>query len=998
VSEITDLKKTVNLPRTDFPMKADLPRTEPARLEWWRERDIYGLIRRARRGAPIWVLHDGPPYANDKIHLGQALNKILKDFVVKSRTMLGFDAPYVPGWDCHGLPIEHRVDKDLGEARLKLAPLDKRRRCREHAERFIEIQRQQFRRLGVFWDQVTDAREEAAAAPDRDAIYRTIDRKYEAEIVRALGAFFMNGSAYQGEMPVHWCFSCRTALAEAEVEYADRTDPSVYVAFPLTNPEVLDPAFAGKTVTAVIWTTTPWTLPANRAIAVHPEFVYVVVETPKGLFLVAQDRLAETAAAVGWGEPKILGSWNGARLAGSGPGGVRRLEARAPYEEPGWNGLSPILAAEHVTRETGTGLVHTAPGHGADDFRLGARAGLPPFNPVGDDGLFLPDMVIPKFLKGRHVLKANPEIIEDLRARGLLLAAADIVHSYPHCWRCHNPVLFRSTPQWFISMEKNGLRARALEGIAGVKWIPAFGEVRISNMIEARPDWCISRQRTWGVPIPAVVCDRCFPKNRDAVIRDARFFEHVAALFAREGADAWWGRPVDDGGAPPPGPHSYLPYTDDAERRARLVPKGVVCPVCGKDDMLHPQDQIVDVWFESGVSHAAVLGRSPELPWPADLYLEGHDQYRGWFHSSMLASVGARGAAPYRGVLTHGFTLFLNAKTGRPEKMSKSLGNVIDPAEVCDRLGAEILRLWVAQVDFLEDMSLSEEILDRNKEAYRKIRNTLRYLFGNLYDFDPRTDAVPGAELPELDRWAMLELRRLERRLRAAYTDFAFHQAYHGLNQFAAVTLSALYLDILKDRLYTSAAGSRARRSAQTVLRATAESLCRLMAPVLSFTAEEAWQALRVLPGGERLAESVHVTVFPNPQGPDDEALGERWEKILAVREDAARALETARQSKMIGTSLEARLILDVPASHAAALDVLGADARFVFIVSRLDRGDPSQAPRQAAGERVPGLRIGVEKAGGAKCERCWHWTDDVGAAPRFPGVCGRCVGSLTAR
>ena len=1017
MSERPDLKATVNLPRTGFSMKANLPENEPKRLAWWGEMKLYGAIRGIRKGHPIFVLHDGPPYANGNIHLGQALNKILKDFVVKSRTMMGFDAPYVPGWDCHGLPIEHRVDLDLGESGHRLSPLEKRKRCREYAEKFIDVQREEFRRLGVFWDWSRDEQEHLEKKPDRTAIYRTIDREYEATIVESLGAFFTAGSVYHGRKPVHWCYSCRTALAEAEVEYEERTDPSIYVRFPLSEnvwerlPDLGATAGGGARppVSVVIWTTTPWTLPADLAVALHPELVYVAARVAGEIVIVAEALLEATARACSWSDPAVLLRFRGSELAHTPEEVLRNaaslVTARAPYtvpRPPGESraagpastpardavlpGRSHLVLADYVTLEQGTGCVHTAPGHGADDFNTGQKYALPPFNPVADDGTFRPELVEPGFLKGIHVLEANKLIVDDLRRRGLLVQVERVHHSYPHCWRCKNPVLFRATPQWFISMAAGDLRAHALEAIRTAGWIPAFGEERISNMIAGRPDWCISRQRTWGVPIPAVVCRTCFDEKGDetAFLRDGSFFKHVAALFRREGSDAWFGRPADGGG--------IQAYADESERVARLAPEGSRCPSCGGADALRVEDRIVDVWFESGVSHQAVLP-SRGLPWPADLYLEGHDQYRGWFHSSLLVGVGERGSSPYKQVLTHGFTLYLNARTGRVEKMSKSLGNVISPIEVCERFGADILRLWVAQVDFLEDMNVSPEILERNAEAYRKVRNTFRFILGNLYDFDASKDALPADKLAEFDRWALAELRALSDLVVRAYGSYEFHRVFHALNEFCSVTMSAFYLDIIKDRLYTSAPKSEARRSAQTALYAIVDRLARLMAPILAFTAEEIWQEVLSLPGGARgRPVSVHLADLPGEgeAAGDDEAVLGRWRRLFEVRAEVQKAIEEKRQTKTIGSSLGAELVLSTDADTRAFLESFGEDLRFLFIVSGVRFGDAADGAWRS--EKIPGLAVLVLPAVGTKCERCWNFTTDVGSDPAWPTACARCA------
>jgi isoleucyl-tRNA synthetase len=923
-------------------MKAGLPVKEPQWLERWDEMDLYALIRARRKGRKAFLLHDGPPYANGNIHLGQALNKILKDVVVRSRNMMGYDASYVPGWDCHGLPIERRVDQELGARKKEMSTLEFRRLCRDYAERFVKIQGEEFRRLGVLWDR------------KNDDIYRTMDPSYESAVIEQLGNFFGAGSVYYGLKPVHWCAVCRTALAEAEVEFDDHVSPAVFVKFPLRNPGERFPDLAGKSVSVIIWTTTPWTLPANRAIALHPDFQYNFVETGGEVYLVAKDLLESVAAQLGWNSPTILGTHTGSALSPTGPGVEGALLAEPPYPSDD-HALSPLVPADHVNLEQGTGAVHTAPGHGSDDFYLGQRYGMETFAPLDDAGRFTGAF---PFQAGVHVLEANDAIVSDLQERSLLLHHEAYTHSYPHCWRCQQPVLFRATEQWFISMDAGELRARALDEIKKVSWTPAFGEQRISQMLENRPDWCISRQRTWGVPIPVLRCANGHP------FTSPELFQHVAEVFREHGSDAW--------------------FETEEEAIRKLIPQGARCSECGEV----PTDRerhILDVWFESGVSHAAVLGHRDNVPWPADLYLEGHDQYRGWFHSSLLVAVQGREHSPYRGVVTHGFTL-----DGEGRKMSKSLGNTVSPMDLAKKHGAEILRLWVSMANFLDDMRLSDETLTRNAEAYRKIRNTFRYLLGNLADFDPAADSVPLEDLKEIDRWALHQLNLLSERVTRAYGRYQFHTIYHSILNFCAVTMSSQYLDILKDRLYTAPAASAERRSAQTALHRIAEDLCRLMAPILCFTADEIWSHL---PGANR-SESVHLTDFPDPLPlADDPELLARWSRLWEVREDVSRALETARRGGVIGTSLEASVTLEVDAELDEFLRGFGPDLRYYFIVSAISFGPAG--PDAQRSDRLPGLGVKVERAPGDKCGRCWVYSTRVGEVETLPDLCERCVPTL---
>jgi isoleucyl-tRNA synthetase len=926
-----DYKKTLNLPATAFPMKANLSQREPEQLKQWEAERLHERIRSASDGRQRFILHDGPPYANGHIHIGTALNKILKDFIVRSRQMAGYDAVYVPGWDCHGLPIEHNVEQELGPRKKEMSQGDIRRHCRQYAEKFIDIQRQEFKRLGVMGDW--------------DDPYLTMSYPYEAIIARECCKFALDGSLFRSKKPIYWCCSCQTALAEAEIEYKDETSPSVYVKFPMLD-DLSDmlPALAGRQVGIVIWTTTPWTLPANLAVALHPEFEYVAVGVGSNEALIlARERVAPCMAAFGRTDYEILGSLDAARM--------EKKRCRHPL----YDRASLIVLGRHVTLETGTGCVHTAPGHGREDYEVGLEYDLEPFSPVDDQGRFTEAVGL---FAGQFVFEANAPISESLAQNGMLLAREKITHAYPHCWRCKEPVIFRATPQWFISMEKTGLRQKTLQAIDRVQWIPHWGRERIYGMIESRPDWCVSRQRAWGVPITVFFCSQCGATHMTPAMAAA-----IHDLFVRRGADAWFEAAAET-----------------------LLPPGTACARCG-GGAFEKENDILDVWFDSGVSHAAVLEARDNLHWPADLYLEGSDQHRGWFHSSLLTAVGTRNAAPYKAVLTHGFVVDADGK-----KMSKSLGNVIAPKEVIDRYGAEILRLWVSASDYRDDIRISDKILKQLTDAYRRIRNTGRFLLGNLSDFDPGRHLVPHDRMPPIDRYALHSLQELIARSRKAYDAFEFHVIYHGLYNYCTLDLSAFYLDILKDRLYTSPPDSLLRRSAQTALYRIADSLARLMAPIMAFTAEEMW---RYLPGAAGKTASIHMAAMPEVDGSLlDPDLAKQWQTIKSVRAEVTKALEEARAQKRIGHSLEASVALGLDDALYEELLPYREELRSILIVSEVDlrRGDIEGAFQGTENQWVS---VRVAPAPWAKCERCWVHAPSVGSRTDHPAICDRCHDAL---
>jgi isoleucyl-tRNA synthetase len=929
-----DYKKTLNLPSTAFPMKANLSQREPQQLKDWEDSGLYTAIQDRSQGRPSFILHDGPPYANGHIHMGTALNKILKDFIVRSRQMAGYAAAYVPGWDCHGLPIEHNVEKELGSRKKEMSQAEIRDKCRQYAEKFIDIQRDEFKRLGVMGDWQDP--------------YLTMSYPYEATIADECCKFALDGSLFRSKKPIYWCCSCQTALAEAEIEYKDESSPSIFVKFAMIDDlSALLPALAGKTVSVVIWTTTPWTLPANLAVALNPDFTYAAVEVDADQVLILARELIESC----------LDSFGIRGHQDLGEIDARDLEKKR-CRHPLYDRESLIILGDHVTLEAGTGCVHTAPGHGREDYEVGLQYGLEAFSPIDDRGCFtneIPD------LEGQFVFKANASINGNLAQKGALLAEEKMSHSYPHCWRCKRPVIFRATPQWFISMDKIGLRRDALAAIDQVDWIPAWGRERIYGMIENRPDWCVSRQRAWGVPITVLTCREC-----GHPYMTPQLMETIHTLFRRSGADAWFETAV-----------------------AELLPNGATCSQCGKTDFDKETD-ILDVWFDSGVSHAAVLEARENLQWPADLYLEGSDQHRGWFHSSLLTAVGTRKAAPYKAVLTHGFVVDAEGK-----KMSKSIGNTIAPTKVINQYGAEILRMWVAASDYRDDIRISDKILKQLTDAYRRIRNTSRFILGNLSDFDPQKDTVAYKRMMPIDRYALHNLQGLIETACNAYDTYEFHMIYHALFNFCTLDLSAFYLDILKDRLYTSPTDSPARRSAQTALYQIADTLARIMAPIMVFTAEEIWKFLPSAADGQ---ESIHLSSMPKvDEKLRDADLAEQWQAIKLVRSEVTKALEAARSEKVIGHSLDAAVVVGLDDRLFDQLSPYQEDLRSFFIVSqaRIQRGDIEDG---RCSDDVEGIVVKVSSASGEKCERCWVYDVSVGEQSDHPTICNRCVDNLQAK
>jgi|TARA_R100000501_G_scaffold7535_1_gene15684 isoleucyl-tRNA synthetase len=920
---VADYKQTLNLPATDFPMKAGLPNREPVMLKHWQEQDLYQQLRQKNQNKPKFILHDGPPYANGEIHIGHAVNKILKDIILKSKTLSGFDTPYVPGWDCHGLPIELNVEKKVGKPGVKVSPAEFRQACRDYAAKQVDGQREDFKRLGVL--------------ADWDNPYLTMDFQFEADIIRTLGEIIENGHLHKGVKPVHWCVDCGSALAEAEVEYEDKTSPAIDVRFPLVDVAAFDKACPNNgsgAVSIAIWTTTPWTLPANQAVCLHPELDYVVVQCDNERLVLAEalyEKALERYQLTG----EVIARVKGATLEG--------LQLQHPF----YDRKVPVILGDHVTTDAGTGAVHTAPGHGQDDYIVGLKYKLEVDNPVGGNGVFLPDTPV---FAGESVFKANPQVIELLKEKSALLCHIDIRHSYPHCWRHKTPIIFRATPQWFVSMNQNGLRDQAMQAIATTKWMPDWGQKRIENMVSGRPDWCISRQRTWGVPIPLFVHKQSGELHPDS----QALIEKVALAVEQEGIDAWFDMDASD------------LIGADAENYFKVT-------------------DTLDVWFDSGVSHACVLTRRDDLQRPADLYLEGSDQHRGWFQSSLLTSVATTGKAPYKAVLTHGFTVDAEGK-----KMSKSKGNTVSPQKVVNNLGADIIRLWVAATDYSAEMTVSDEILKRTADSYRRIRNTARYLLSNLNDFDPAANLVATEKLLPLDRWVLDRAYHLQLEILAAYESYQFHLIYQKVHNFCANELGSAYLDITKDRQYTMPADSLGRRSSQTAMYHILEALSRWIAPILSFTADELWEFIPGQRNASVLLNDWYQSLEPLSQ--DSVLSVADWQQLFSVREAVAKELENKRNHGEVKGGLTADVNLYAEDKLLDVLNKVGDELKFVLITSSARRFAMADKPGTAINTGLTGLAVNIQASANSRCERCWHQTDDVGSHADHPELCGRCV------
>ncbi|KPU28294.1 isoleucine--tRNA ligase [Caloranaerobacter sp. TR13] len=922
-----DYSKTLNLPKTEFPMRANLPKREPNILEKWYEEDIYNKSLEKNKGNKSFILHDGPPYANGDIHLGHTLNKILKDIIIRYKTLRGFYAPYIPGWDTHGLPIELRAIKELGLSVKEVSPVEFRNKCRDYALSQVEKQKEQFKRLGV--------------TGDWDNPYLTLKPEYEAHQIEIFGEMANKGYIYKGLKPVYWCPSCETALAEAEIEYKDKVSPSIYVKFELVDDKGLFKDYVDnlENVYFVIWTTTPWTLPANLAISVGPEFEYSLIKVNNEVYVIAKELVEKVTKEIGIEEYEILADFSGKML--------EYMKTKHPFIER----ESVVILGDHVTLDAGTGCVHTAPGHGQEDFLIGQKYNLGVLNPVDNKGHFTDKAG--KY-EGLYYAKANKVILNDLEESGHLIARNDITHSYPHCWRCKGPVIFRATEQWFASVD--AFKNEAIEAAKKVEWIPGWGEERIINMIKDRNDWCISRQRIWGVPIPIFYCEECGKEliNEETIAK-------VSSIFREKGSNAWYELEANE-----------------------LLPENIECE-CGCTKFKKEMD-IMDVWFDSGSSHKSVIEEYEELTYPADLYLEGNDQYRGWFQSSLLTAIATKGTSPYKSVITHGMIV-----DGEGKKMSKSLGNGVDPLEVINKYGADILRLWVSSSDYKSDIRMSNEILKQMSEVYRKIRNTARYILGNLYDFEPEKDAVSYDELLEMDKWALIKLNRLIEKVTKAYDSYDFHVIYHAIHNFCVVDMSSFYLDVLKDRLYTLKSDSKSRRAAQTTIDIILKALVKMIAPIIPFTAEEIWQFVK----GED-AVSIHLTDWPEPKAEYyNETIESKWNKIITYREDITKALEIARSQKIIGHSLNALVKIYASGEDYEFLKSIDGKLSEILIVSKVEVNEDMEVDGDYTAGENNEIKIVVEQAPGQKCERCWTFSETVGESPEHPTICAKCVANL---